>query len=1337
MMSAETRVTIRRMFGTALFGLLCLLQVPGCGGGSGGGGGGAAPGVEVAPGTASLSENGGVQDFQVRLQTAPNGTVVMKIVCRDDAKAWVEPQQLSFNSENWATPQRIWVYGKDDRVADGNRLVEFALGCDGAASGDTTGYLQTSKSFSVTVTDDDKAGVTVTHDPLIFPEGGGSGTFTVGLNTRPNGNVVIDVTSTDATEAVVDQPRLTFTADNWAVPRTLTVYGVDDSDFDDSQSVRVAVDVNPDPALTTDTTGYALLKPSEVADVLVTVVDDDSVGLTVVPGRTSFSEQGGTGYFNVVLTSKPLQAGNETGSKVVIDLTSHDPGEARVQPGQLTFDADDWWKPQLVELIGVNDDVADANQSIDISVEVNAALTIDGTGYQALAQRMVKVTVMDDDEAGFTLSAPALPLTVSEAGTSQDFAVVLNSEPTGAVVFDIASADREEATVSPSRLTFAAGNWSNPQSVRVTGQDDDIDDDTQRFNITVAVDPAATADDSGYPQLPSQFIPVQVEDDDTADLTLIGELLSLSESGTTDSFKVGLTSEPDARVVVRITSPDDSEAKVNKPTLTFTPGDWQTAQEVTVTGVDDDLADGNQSFELSVTVDGAETLDTTGYKSVLPKKIAVIVADDDSANITVTATRLSVSEAAPDNTASFAVGLTSQPDGVVVIRIASDDPTKATVNSPLNFTPENWRSAQTVQVAGQNDDLAGGNQTFDLTVAVDREATQDTTGYKTQPAQVVELTVEDDDRAQVTLSATALTISEAAADNVGSFLVGLSSQPSGEVVITLTSRDPSQATVDSPLRFTPGNWKVKQPATLRAVNDALADGNQSVEIIVAVDASATLDQTGYPDLPAQSLTLTVEDDDQAQITLSRGSLTISEAAPNDTGSFEVNLSSQPDGDVVINLLSGDASEATVNSPLRFTPGNWSVAQRVSVEAVDDEMADGNRTFDITLAVDVDATQDSTGYGQLAAQSVSVTVEDDDLAQIALDKQSLTLTEAAPGNTASFKVSLSSQPDGDVVIALTSGKPGEATVASPLTFTSANWKSAQPVSVQAVNDALADGNQSFDITLAVDDTASGDTTGYKDLPALTLPVTVEDDDQAQITLSGGPLVVSETGTVDSFEVKLSSQPSANVVIGFTSGRPAEAEVLDRQLIFTPDSWDDFKTVRVKGLDDPVADGNQGFDIVVAVDVAATLDETGYADLEPQTLGITVQDDDVAGVTVGTRDGNPIVLGHAGSTGTITVVLNTRPDGEVLIDLSNPDPSITLSSEQVVFAPAEWSTVQNVVVTRVAEQVVGADQIITLSLAVNLDGTNDTTGYRSLVATGDVPDVTVTLQNLPPPPPPPAE
>ena len=73
---------------------------------------------------------------------------------------------------------------------------------------------------------------------------------------------------------------------------------------------------------------------------------------------------------------------------------------------------------------------------------------------------------------------------------------------------------------------------------------------------------------------------------------------------------VVLDAQPTNNVVLAITSSDAGEATVNSP-LTFTNANWNTPQTVTVTGVDDNIIDGNINSTITISVVDAVSTTTS------------------------------------------------------------------------------------------------------------------------------------------------------------------------------------------------------------------------------------------------------------------------------------------------------------------------------------------------------------------------------------------------------------------------------------------------------------------------------------------------------------------------------------------------------------------------------------------------------------------------------------------------------------------------------------------------------------------------------------------------------
>ena len=126
---------------------------------------------------------------------------------------------------------------------------------------------------TVTVTDNDDAAVTVVPDTGLPVGEGGTGTYTVVLDSEPSGAVTVTAASADSGAVTVTPTVLTFTTGNWDTAQTVTVTAVDDNDADD-ESVDVSYTAASADAAYNGLAGDV---------VTVTVTDDDEAAVTVVP----------------------------------------------------------------------------------------------------------------------------------------------------------------------------------------------------------------------------------------------------------------------------------------------------------------------------------------------------------------------------------------------------------------------------------------------------------------------------------------------------------------------------------------------------------------------------------------------------------------------------------------------------------------------------------------------------------------------------------------------------------------------------------------------------------------------------------------------------------------------------------------------------------------------------------------------------------------------------------------------------------------------------------------------------------------------------------------------
>ena len=164
----------------------------------------------------------------------------------------------------------------------------------------------------------------------------------------------------------------------------------------------------------------------------------------------------------------------------------------------------------------------------------------------------------------------------------------------------------------------------------------------------------------------------------------------------------------------------------------------------------------------------------------------------------------------------------------------------------------------------------------------------------------------------------------------------------------------------------PGNASATSTFTLTPLQDALAEGNETVKI-----SGAVVDQIGsttaLADGELSGTTLLIDDDDPG-VTVRPPTLNLAEGK---SGSYTVVLNTLPTAEVTVIPRSSEAGVVSFSPPtLTFTPTSGETPQTVSVTAEED-VDDHHET--VTVGHDV------SGYGDVSSgDSLSVRVGDDDL-----------------------------------------------------------------------------------------------------------------------------------------------------------------------------------------------------------------------------------------------------------------------------------------------------------------------------------------------------------------------
>ncbi|WP_373533702.1 FG-GAP-like repeat-containing protein [Microcoleus sp.] len=356
-----------------------------------------------------------------------------------------------------------------------------------------------------------------------------------------------------------------------------------------------------------------------------------------------------------------------------------------------------------------------------------------------------------------------------------------------------------------------------------------------------------------------------------------------------------------------------------------------------------------------------------------------------------------------------------------------------------------------------------------------------------------------------------------------------------------------------------------------------------------------------------------------------------------SGTFTITLNDiAPDGFTVAYTVGGTATNGTDYTTLSGTvtiPAGQTTAT-INVVPTDDAIVDPNETVTITLT-------DGAAYNLAAApnNTASLTITDNDSAAITITPTSTNATEG--GTTGNYTVVLTSQPTADVNLAI--GNTAQTTTdASTLTFTAANWNTPQTVTVTAVDDTLVEGSHTGTIT----HTATSTDTNYSGITVAAVTANITDNDSAAITITPTSTNATEGGTTGSYEVVLTSQPTAdvNLAIGNTSQTTTSASTLT----FTSANWNTPQTVTVTAVDDTLVEGSH----TGTITHTATSTDTNYNSITVAAVTANITDNDIVPTPEPTPEPTPVPTPIPTATPTPEVTPTPTP-----IPIAIPTPTPT--------------------------------------------------------------------------------
>ena len=604
--------------------------------------------------------------------------------------------------------------------------------------------------------------------------------------------------------------------------------------------------------------------------------------------------------------------------------------------------------------------------------------------------------------------------------------------------------------------------------------------------------------------------------------------------------------------VVGGTATEDEDYTAATVTLIIAAGDLSRTGLLNLTPLDDEIAEGDETVQITGTTDGLD---------VTPTEVTITDDDAEPTSITLRVTPNSVGE--------------GDGDAVLVVKAVLDGGDRRPVDTVVTLSVEGAALPSDgggTTTAATDDDfsfspvLAEGDADPPGQINLTIPAGESDATARLTLTLVDDLIVEGDETAQVSgtavglpVTAAPLTITDNDRDPTG---IQLSVTPwdlvEGEgspvllVTATLTGGDARTADTQVSLSVhglsavagedytAPSNVTLTIPAesltgsttlTLTLLDDDISEDSEELEV---------RGTNADPGLPVNAALIAIDDNDAAPTGVT---LTLDkDRVPEDAGLQRLTVTGELTGGskrsvnttvtlTSVNVTATDDDYSALPAEIVILSGQTQGTGTLLLVPTDDLVDEDDETLEV---------RGVTFVPGLTVSAQQVVITDNDSAGVTITPTSLTVLESRSN---SYAVKLNTQPTADVTVAISGHAGTTLTLSGPtlvndsLTFTSSNWNTPQTVTVTA-GAVTAD----TDVTLS-HGVSGGD---YDSVTAADVVVTVVDVPENQVTIQVGVsvsrqnLAVPEGGS-NTYEVVLARQPTGDVTVTVTVDDTANNDV----------------------------------------------------------------------------------------------------------------------------------------------------------------------------------------------------
>ena len=922
---------------------------------------------------------------------------------------------------------------------------------------------------------------------------------------------------------------------------------------------------------------------------------------------------------------------------VIIPLTAVHNGSTTPadysMPANVTFTGDETSK--TFTFTAVEDDENDDSDSVVIDFNASRHSFSPGVGAAPPTWTTIFITDNDDPQVEVTFGLGSIRV---PEGESRGVTVWLSTDPERTVVIpftvtELGGATSDDYSV-PTSVEFRSGE--REKTLWLRAKQDTVYDEGESVELAFGELPDRVSVGERVPSTRTIF---RIDDDDAPQVTVSFDQATYTvDEGDTEEVTVSLSADPQRTVTIGITTRGwggltyDDYSGVPE-SLTFNSG--VTSKSFHFTATDDTDNDNDESVQL-----GFGTL-STGVTVGTPGQTTLNINDTDLPWVVFVSfdrTRYIVNEG---ETEHIVVKLNRAPDHTVVIPIAATGQLGASsddfsVQTSVTFNAQD--RSKTIAFTATQDTVDDEDEVVWLTFGT----LPNRVGSQNPINKFVE--INDDDGAAVSVSRGALSIGEGSSRT---YTIVLKSPPTAAVVVTINSpSDNTEVTAAPPsLTFTSSNWSSPQTVTVSAAHDADED-DETVSVTHTVSSS----DNSYSGATANSVVVSVIDDDDPQVTVSFDQATYTVAEGN-AQSMTVTLNRDPERMLVIPITVtplGSASAADYSlSPTSVTFNTRDTSKTITFTANQDSLDDDDES--VVLAFGTDLPSRVTA-GTTA--TVSITDDDDPLLTVSYGPAMYTVAE---GDMVTVTVTLNADPERTVVIPLTATGLDGATAGdysvSPTSVTFYAGDTSKTITFTATQDSLDDDGER--VRLGFGMLPSGVSAGTQ------ATVSITDDDGAGVTVSETVLNVGE-GSSETYTIVLASQPTADVIVTINDPSNPDVTADPDNLTFTMSDWSSAQTVTVSAAQDADA-----VDETATVTHSVTSGDNSYNGAPANSVTVNVIDDDDPQVTVSYGQATYTVA--EGDMVTVTVTLNADPERTVVIPLT-ATPQGTATSADYSGVPA---------------------------------------------------------------------